>query len=210
MQLTVVTNVSFFFINCRIMDPMLSAQDVLRCDPCGTPVAPSYCVYCHVNLCEACTEDHLSDESKVHKVVSIEQRAFISHFDKDAKHVTIQCDQGAQKEIDRFEKFESDKEIEQKEIEKKIHTKRTRRKKYRKKNFRIADNIYVKSDEYDKIKLICDLNQLVESLALESQTSDEKKIIHGKRETASELLRFFLLFILIFYSSLYFCVFWLI
>lgn len=172
------------------MDPMLSAQDVVRCDPCGTPVAPSYCVYCHVNLCEACTEDHLSDESKVHKVVSIEQRAFISHFDKDAKHVTIQCDQGAQKEIDRFEKFESDKEIEQKEIEKKgINTKRTRRKTYRKKNFRIVDDIYVKSDEYDNI---CNLNQ------------------HGKRETASELLRFFLLFILIFYSSLYVCIFCLI
>lgn len=186
---------------------MLSAQDVLRCDPCGTPVAPSYCVYCHVNLCEACTEDHLSDESKVHKVVSIEQRAFISHFDKDAKHVTIQCDQGAQNEIDRFEKFESDKEIEQKEIEKKgINTKR-RRKKYRKKNFRKADNIYVKSDEYDNI---CYLNQqLMERFARECQTSDEKKI-HGKRETASELLRFFLLFILIFYSSLYVCIFLLI
>lgn len=207
MQLTVVTNVPFFLINCRIMDSMLSAQDVLRCDPCGTPVAPSYCVYCHVNLCEACTEDHLSDESKVHKVVSIEQRAFISHFDKDAKHVTIQCDQGAQNEIDRFEKFESDKEIEQKEIEKKGINRKRRRKKYRKKHFRKADNIYFKSDEYDNI---CYLNQqLMERLARECQTSDEMKI-HGKRETASELLRFFLLFILIFYSSLYVCIFLLI
>lgn len=137
--------------------------------------------------------------------MSIEQRAFISHFDKDAKHVTIQwCDQGAQKEIDRFEKFESDKEIEQKEIEKKvINTKRTRRNKYRKKTFRIADNFYVESDEYITWKLNVQLR------ALESQISDGKEI-HGKRETASELLRFFLLFILIFYSSLYVCIFWLI
>lgn len=69
------------------------------------------------------------------------------------------------------------KELIQKELEEKIS----------KKNFRIADNIYVKSDEYDNI---CNLNQLMERLARECQTSDEKKI-HGKRETASELLRFF-------------------
>lgn len=131
----------------------------------------------------------------------------LCQLNKDAKHATIQCDQGAQKEIDRFEKFESDKEIEQMEIEKKgINTKRTRRKTYRKKNFRIVDDIYVKSDEYDNI---CNLNQLMERLARECQTSDEKKI-HGKRETASELVRFFLLFILIFYSSLYVCIFCLI
>lgn len=74
-----------FQIICRIMDPGFSAQDVLRCDPCGTPVPPRYCVYCHVNLSEACAKDHLSDESKEHKVVSIEQRAFVSHYDKDAK-----------------------------------------------------------------------------------------------------------------------------
>lgn len=92
------------------MDPRLSAQDILRCDPCGTPVPPSYCIYCHVNLCEACTEDHISDESKVHKVVSIEQRAFTSHYDKDANNVTAQ---GGKK----YENFKSKKEIMQEKIE---------------------------------------------------------------------------------------------
>lgn len=101
------------------MDPRISAQDVLRCDPCGTPVPPRYCVYCHVNLCEACAKDHLSDESTVHKVVSIEQRAFISHYGKDENNVTTQCDEGAHKKV---EKFESNKEIRQKEIENNLIT----------------------------------------------------------------------------------------
>lgn len=96
------------------MDPRLSAQDVLRCDPCGTPVPPSYCVYCHVNLCEACAKDHLSDESKEHKVLSIEQRAFTPHYDKDANNVTTQSDKEAHKKV---EKFESNKEIKQEKIE---------------------------------------------------------------------------------------------
>lgn len=87
----------FFLINCRIMDPRLSAQDVLRCDPCGTPVRPFYCVYCRVNLCGACIEDHLSDESKRHLLVSFERRVFLSHYDKDAKNVTAQGDKGAHK-----------------------------------------------------------------------------------------------------------------
>lgn len=195
------------------MDPMLSAQDVLRCDPCGTPVPPSYCIYCHVNLCEACTEDHLSDESKIHKVVSIEQRAFISHYDKDANNVTIQCDQGAQKKVDKFEKFESDKEIQQKKIEKKvIHARRNRRKQYRTINFRMKElqekqqklayllfeDIYFKSDEYYKWEPNFEMWQ---HLALKSETSFYKDIgLQEKRENANEMLPFYLLFFLFLYS----------
>lgn len=70
------------------MDPRRSAQDVLRCDPCETPVPPYYCDLCNVNLCKKCAGEHLLDENKEHKVVPIKQRRSTnfpecqSHFQK--------------------------------------------------------------------------------------------------------------------------------
>ncbi|XP_078320177.1 uncharacterized protein LOC111115191 [Crassostrea virginica] len=50
------------------MDSQKSAQDVLRCNLCETPVPPLFCDLCHINLCRSCAGDHLLDESKEHKV----------------------------------------------------------------------------------------------------------------------------------------------
>lgn len=79
------------------MDPRSSAQDVVRCGVCDTPVPPLHCDFCQLYLCKACVGDHLLDGSRKHQVVPFKHRTLnhttcSNHATKRCELQCLQCD----------------------------------------------------------------------------------------------------------------------
>uniref|UniRef100_K1RME6 Uncharacterized protein n=1 Tax=Magallana gigas TaxID=29159 RepID=K1RME6_MAGGI len=78
------------------MDPRSTAQDVVRCDVCDTPVPPLHCDFCQTNLCKACVGEHMLDFSKKHQVVPFQDRGSTPNYPNCSDHVK-EHDQGKTK-----------------------------------------------------------------------------------------------------------------
>ena len=75
-----------------VMNTSKSAQDVLRCHLCETPVPPLSCEVCGIYLCKGCVADHFLDESSEHNVVSIKQTLSALQYPKCLQHSSKKCE----------------------------------------------------------------------------------------------------------------------
>ncbi|XP_062600377.1 tripartite motif-containing protein 55-like [Saccostrea cucullata] len=77
---------------CTMQCDRTSAQDVMRCDLCKIAAAQMHCDTCLFNLCTACVEKHISDESKDHIVVKFQERKSIPVYPTCTTHSKERCE----------------------------------------------------------------------------------------------------------------------
>eukprot|EP00105_Crassostrea_gigas_P003413 XP_011416250.2 PREDICTED: tripartite motif-containing protein 40 [Crassostrea gigas] len=118
---------------CLTIDRRTWAQDVLRCHLCETPSPPMYCDICHIHLCKACVGEHLSDESKDHRVVPFKKRGFapecLKHSPKLCElycehcniHICLECVSSGEhlghKQVELLKSLEAKKEMLQTDLQ---------------------------------------------------------------------------------------------
>ncbi|XP_034315663.2 E3 ubiquitin-protein ligase TRIM71-like [Magallana gigas] len=118
---------------CLTMDRRTWAQDVLRCHLCETPAPPMYCDICHIHLCKACVGEHLTDESKDHRVVPFKKRGFAPECLKHSKKlcelycehcnisICLECvstgEHLGHKQVELLKSLEAKKEVLQKDLQ---------------------------------------------------------------------------------------------
>lgn len=72
------------------MDTEYSLQDVVWCNLCETTAYKCYCDVCNIKLCKSCVVEHISDDSKNHKII-VEKRGSPRNFPMCEEHSKKQC-----------------------------------------------------------------------------------------------------------------------
>lgn len=75
-----------------------SLEDVERCNHCEAPVPTFHCDVCDVNMCKVCVSEHLSNDSKEHKVVALQTlertaKCYTKCTKNIAKNFNLYCEQ---------------------------------------------------------------------------------------------------------------------